>query len=173
MKSDKKQKYYTVLALRLRYKNQIRERFMKTIIYTFGLVCIMALGSQVNAQDQVISANELPATATKFIQSHFPSEKISRAEKDVDINETSYEVYFSNGVKLEFDQNGNWTEVDGKKKVSIPTAFIDKDITDYVAKNYPNARIIKIENDRTHFEVELSNGLELKFDAQGHFLRMD
>jgi hypothetical protein len=146
---------------------------MKTLIYNLVFVLTLALGSQVYAQDQVISEKELPQTASSFIKSYFPSEKIARAEKDVDTNETSYEVYFTNGVKVEFDQNGNWKEVDGKKKVSIPTAFIPKNITTYISKNHANSKIIKIEKDLTQYEVELSNGLEMKFDSEGQFLRFD
>lgn len=144
---------------------------MKSILITFGIASMFVLGNQVNAQDQIIQASELPATASQFIKSNFGKESIAKVEKDA--KDMDYEVYFNNGVKVEFDQQGNWKEIDGNKVTAIPTEFIDKSILKYVSANYPSTKIVKIEKNRTNQEVELSNGVELKFDSNGKFIRMD
>jgi uncharacterized membrane protein YkoI len=146
---------------------------MKTLLYTLGLALTFSFGSFLSAQDVKINPEDLPTNASSFIKTNFGAEKILMAEKDIDQNETSYEVHLSNGAKIEFDQNGNWKEVDGNKKTSIPTAFIDKNILKFVSANYPNAKIIKIEKDLTKYEVDLSNGKELVFDNAGKYLRLD
>ena len=45
---------------------------------------------------------------------------------------------------------------------------------DYIAANYPDNTIIEAEReDDNTYEVTLNNGMELKFDADGNFLRVD
>lgn len=144
---------------------------MKSILFTFGIASMLFFGNHVNAQDQIIQASELPAMASKFLKSNFGKETIAKVEKDV--KDMDYEVYFNNGVKVEFDKEGNWKEIDGNNVMAIPTEFIDKNILKYVSANYPNTNIVKIEKNRTNQEVELSNGVELKFDSNGKFIRMD
>jgi predicted phosphodiesterase len=43
----------------------------------------------------------------------------------------------------------------------------------FVAKNYPDAKIIKIDRDRRDYEVSLSNRLELTFDMKFNLVEID
>lgn len=146
---------------------------MKTILTILSLTLTMVAGNQLMAQDQIISADALPAKASSFLKSHFSGEKIAKVEKDTDNTKIEYEVYLNNGMKIEFNEQGDWKEVDGKNKQAIPTKFLDKNLLDYLAKNYPNAKVVKADRDAQDVEVELSNGVELKFDLNGQFLRLD
>lgn len=141
----------------------------KTIL-TLG---IFVLSFQANAQETVIKTNELPKTAQDFIKKNFASQKVSQAIKDKGMISTDYEVYLDNGVKIEFDGNGNWEEVDGENDAAIPTGFIPAKITSYVSKNFPTHKISKIEKDSNSYDVELTNGLDLEFKLNGDFLRID
>ncbi|WP_394367609.1 PepSY-like domain-containing protein [Moheibacter lacus] len=42
-----------------------------------------------------------------------------------------------------------------------------------VAKNFPTHKISRIEKDNSKFEVKLSNDLDLIFDSNGDFVRVD
>ena len=43
----------------------------------------------------------------------------------------------------------------------------------YIKKHYPNAQVYKVEKEKRGYEVKLSDGLELKFNHKGAFLRID
>ena len=74
--------------------------------------------------------------------------------------------------RVEFDSDGKWTEIDCGHN-AVPAALIMKPIRDYVAKNYKGLNIVKISVERSKYEVELSNGLDLDFSRSGEFLRID
>ena|SRR5690606_20662132 len=134
---------------------------------------IFAFSFEANAQETVITQNELPEVAQAFITDHFPGQKISRAIKDVEYRiKTEYEVYLDNNVKVEFDGKGNWKDVDGNN-AAIPTKFIPEKILHYVAQNFPTQHITQIEKSSSKFEVALLNGPDLEFNAKGSFLRID
>jgi predicted nucleotide-binding protein (sugar kinase/HSP70/actin superfamily) len=79
---------------------------------------------------------------------------------------------FADGVKIEFNGDGEWKDVDCKFG-AVPAAIIPKKIASYVAKNYPDAKIIKIDRDRRDYEVSLSNRLELTFDMKFNLVEID
>ena len=86
--------------------------------------------------------------------------------------DTSYDVVFVNGNGVEFDKNGEWTELDCKRS-SVPTKAVPAQITKFVKESHPNAAILKLERDRYTYEVKLSNFWEIKFDKQFNVIDMD
>ncbi|MDD6687766.1 PepSY-like domain-containing protein, partial [Sodaliphilus pleomorphus] len=76
------------------------------------------------------------------------------------------------GEKLEFDRNGNWTEIDCKKS-RVPVALVPSAIKNYVRKNYSGATIVQIEKARSGYEVQLSTGLELTFNKNFKVIDID
>ena len=83
-----------------------------------------------------------------------------------------YEVTLSDGTEIEFGSKGEWIEVDCGHR-AVPKYFVIPEISDYVSKNYKGQRIIQIERASRSYEVELQNGLELRFDRSGKFLRVE
>ncbi len=118
--------------------------------------------------DYPIKKNELPQNAQNFLNQHFESTEISFILQDYD----SYEVKFTNGWEIEFDKQGNWTEVDCQT-VAIPDAIIPTNILNYVKQNFAQNYIVKISKERNRYDVELNNDLELEFDKNGNFIRID
>lgn len=106
------------------------------------------------------------------MDSHFKGQTIQMVEKDTDFLSVSYKVTFSDQIEIEFDQAGDWEEVDGNKN-ALPTTFILEPIVTYVATNYQGAQIVKIEKESRIYEVKLNNGLELEFSKSGEFKRID
>lgn len=143
---------------------------MKRVIF---LVCFIAVAAVAYAgNDRPIQFNELPKKAQQFIRQHFENVEVSYAKKENELFDKSYEVVFVDGSKIEFHNNGNWKEVDchyGK----VPDAIIPKTILDYVRRTYKSQIIVSIDRDSRDYEVALSNGLELKFDLRGNFIRPD
>lgn len=137
------------------------------------LVCLFSLQTVVRADDdRPIAVTQLPASAQQFIKKHFAGNQVAFAKMEKDWFSKSYDVTFTNGNKLEFDEKGEWTEVDCKY-TSVPAAIVPKAIADYVAQNYKDIRILKIDRDTRDYEVKLSNRLELKFDLQFNLIDID
>lgn len=145
---------------------------------TLKLACILLLltGYVVNAQKTNITLGELPKSAQVFIGTNFKEQTVSYIIKDKDIVGVDYEVILSKGTKIEFDSKGNWKEIDGNDR-AISNSVLPKTIASYISKNYKNQQVEKIEKDtdfyKKGYKVALLNDLELKFDKNGKFLRID
>ena len=123
--------------------------------------------------DKPIQVTEMPKAAQTFIKSHFADQSVAIAKLENDFMNKSYDVIFTNGDKVEFDKKGNWTNVDCEH-TQVPVAVIPQAIQDYVSKNYPNAKVVKIEKtDRKGYDVDLSNGFELEFDKKMRVVEID
>ncbi|MGL6127143.1 PepSY-like domain-containing protein [Chryseobacterium artocarpi] len=137
------------------------------------IVMFLMIGGLVSAQDRAITPNQLPKTAKAFLSGYFKGIPVSSAIEDREIyGVDEYKVYLNNGMKAEFDSSGNWKEVDGKHQ-KVPYGFIPASIKNYTGRNFPNTYIVKIERKRWSYKAELSNGLELEFDRNGNFKRID
>lgn len=145
---------------------------MKKIVAMF----IMAmLTMQVAIADDVVTkdVNKLPTLARETIQKHFPDSKISYIKIDKDMFQSAtYEVTLTNGAEIDFDSNGQWMEIDCKK-MTVPAVFIPAAVSKYVRENFPEEHIVKFERGRKGYDAELSNGLDVKFDRNGGFLKLD
>ncbi|MCT2564405.1 PepSY-like domain-containing protein [Chryseobacterium herbae] len=141
---------------------------------TGALVILFLLaGGFIFAQDKAINVNQLPKTAKNFLATNFKGIAVGSAIEDREIyGVDEYQVYLANGTKVEFDSKGNWKEVDGKHQ-KLPYGFIPASIRNYAAKNFPNTYIVKIEKERWSYKAELSNGLDLEFDRNGNFKKID
>lgn len=137
------------------------------------LVSLFTLQGMVMANDDVpVTVDQLPTAARKFIKTYFVKSEISYAKLDKDWTEKKYDVVFTNGDKLEFDSKGNWIDVDCKY-TEVPAAIVPKAIKEYVTKNHPRTKIVQIERDKKFHEIELNNGIELKFDKQFKAVKID
>lgn len=115
---------------------------------------------------------QLPEAARQIVRQHFSEQHISYIKIDHELFSTSYKVVLTNGDELEFDSDGNWTEIECKRR-RVPHSLLSGPIGQYVQTNFPNDSIEKLKRKRRVTEVELYNGLELVFDSNGNFERMD
>ncbi|MBF4518841.1 PepSY-like domain-containing protein [Flavobacterium sp. ANB] len=143
----------------------------KLNLVTFFITGLI-FGLSANAQKTVIKKEALPANAQTFLKTHFGSKKPGYILEDKEILSTEYKVQFDDNLEIEFDKKGNWKEVDGKNS-KIPTSIIPKKISSYVKTNFRKEKITKIEIESSGYETKLSNGLELKFNLKGDFIKID
>lgn len=145
---------------------------MKKIVAMFVLAMMtlqVAIAKDVVTRDE----NQLPVAARQLIKKHFPQAKISYIKIDKDLfKSTTYDVTLTNGTEIDFNSKGEWTDIDCKKAV-VPAALIPSEISKYVSSNFEGQKIVKIDRDRKGYEIELSNGLDVKFDPYGGFLKLD
>lgn len=142
----------------------------KVILTVMGVLVIGTTACADN--DKPIEISQLPATAQSVLKSNFADKKVAMAKMDTGIFEKSYDVVFTDGEKIEFDRNGNWTDISCKLS-SVPAALVPEAINTYAKSNYPDARILKIEKDRGEYEIKLSNGLEITFNKSFQVIDID
>ena len=138
-----------------------------------SLVCLLTVSATALADnDKPVSVNQLPKTAQQVIKKQFSGSKIALAKQESDMFGKSFDVIFTNGNKIEFDRNGNWTDIDCKRS-AVPTSLIPTQIRNYVNKSYSGQKVIQIERDRKNYEVKLSGGIELTFNKQFKLINID
>lgn len=133
---------------------------MKKVILL--ILIAVATAFQSNADGIAISQTDLPKAALNFISKYFSNEKIRKIEKEQGRRGVEYEVDFSGGGEIDFREDGSWKKVKVSHGNSIPSDIVPSAIAAYVKKNYPDQAITEIELKRGGYEIELSNGIELK-----------
>ena len=137
------------------------------------IICLFVFsGIAKSDNDKPISVNELPQKAQHFIQQFFSGNTVSYAKMEKELWDKNYDVVFANREKIEFDKNGEWKKVSCKLTV-VPDAIIPHQIKDYLAKQFPQAKVLKIEREHKGYEIELDNKLEIKFNSHFQVIKID
>ena len=136
-------------------------------------VAMLAVVPMMADNDKIITREELPEQAQMFLTKHFENADVlyAKAERDMGVV-TSYDVVLEGNVKVEFNRSGDWTSVDCERG-QVPDSVLPQSILDYVKNRFSKAYVVEIERDRMGYEVKLSNDLDLDFDKNGKFLRVD
>jgi hypothetical protein len=130
-------------------------------------MALLCLGGAAKADSYNIDRDKLPVKAREMIEEYFPKAKIGMIKVDKHLfKKTDYDVKLVNGTKIEFNNAGKWTSVDCKNR-QVPDGLVMRTIHNYVKKNCNGAFITKIENKLSGYEIELSDGVEMKFNKLG------
>lgn len=136
--------------------------------FVFAFVAIVCFGLS-TAMAQNTNAN--PAI-TQFVTQYFPEATIQMVMPDED----DIDVVLNDYTKIEFKLNNEWKKVDcehATKFISVPATLVPEQITAYVNANFPNTIIKKLEKKFFGWEIELSNGLEVKFNNSFKVTKVD
>lgn len=141
----------------------------KVIVSAFCALFSVGVFAQANT-------NKLPGNAQDFISQHFSSVSVEK----VDENSTwqiweddKFEVKLSNGMELDFDENGNLMEIDSQNNEAIPMSALPSKVRSYLEGNHADMQVIGWEKQDQEQEVELADGTEVEFDAEGNFRKLD
>lgn len=129
----------------------------------FLIAAAVVISWACTADNRPVTLEQLPSAAKLFIEANYPGEKISYAYADDDRVRPDYTVRLSNGVEIQFEHDGSLEKISAR--AGVPAGVVPVQITDYVKAYYPDALIIEYEVGRREYEVKLSNGLELQFNA--------
>ena len=145
----------------------MKKMFLSLLVMMLAVVPMMA------DNDKIITREELPEQAQMFLTKHFENADVlyAKAERDMGVV-TSYDVVLDGNVKVEFNRSGEWTNVDCERG-QVPDSLLPQGVLDYVTKKFAKAYVVEIERGRIGYEVKLSNDLDLDFDKNGKFLRVD
>ena len=135
---------------------------------------VLVDSTQPQAQTQIPAASPqaVPEAINAFVQQYFAGATIAYVETDSEHGGIEYDVTLNDGTEIDFDLNNQWDNVDCHTK-AIPAALVPQAIANYVKTNYQALPITKIDKDAYGYEIELSNGMDLKFDTSGRFLGID
>ncbi|MDE6483283.1 MAG: PepSY-like domain-containing protein [Rikenellaceae bacterium] len=122
--------------------------------------------------DKPITVKQLPVASQNFIKQHFADRKVALVKEETDFFVKSYEVTFADLCKIEFDSEGQWTDIECKQGY-VPTSAVPAHINDYVKANYPDRKIKSIERERRGYEVDLTGNVDLKFDTAFNIIDID
>ncbi|MCM1504123.1 MAG: PepSY-like domain-containing protein [Muribaculum sp.] len=132
------------------------KKFLSTV-----LVALVTFSTTVFAGTP-IDKSELPQPSMDFIAKYFSNVQIKKVEKDNGRRGAEYEVDFTNGAEVDFIADGTWKEIKMAKGEAVPTDLVPAEISKYVATNHSGQLIVEISRLRGGYEIELSNGKELK-----------
>lgn len=121
--------------------------------------------------EKVLNESEIPTEISAFVATHFPEHEILQVIKDVEGLTTDYDVTLNNGVSLSFDKSREVKDIDSNTK--LPDGVIPVKLRDYVEANYPGHVITDWELTDRRQQISLDNGLDLEFDMDGAFKRID
>lgn len=117
--------------------------------------------------------NVLPKAAQTVLSNNFKA-KVNHIKIDKEFGRVSeFDVVLNDGTEITFDKNGNWKDVEVKIGSSVPSFFIPNTISNYIKNNQKKAAVVGIEKNRSGYDVELSNGVEMKFNSEGKFIRYE
>ncbi|MDE6650944.1 MAG: PepSY-like domain-containing protein [Paramuribaculum sp.] len=117
--------------------------------------------------------NILPAAAKADLKKNFKAQ-VSHIKIDKEWGRISeYDVVLTDGSEITYDRSGNWKDVEMSRNRAVPAAYIPAAIASFVNQNQKKAVITGIEKNKSGYEVELSNGIDMKFNSAGKFLRYD
>lgn len=126
------------------------------------LVVVVASVSALITAGTPISQSELPKAAQTFLGKYFAGDNVRKAEVDQGHRGLEYEVDLVSGAEIDFKADGDWKEVKAAHGKAVPSAIVPSAISKYVSTNFSGLEIVEIARKRGGYEVELSNGTELK-----------
>ncbi len=144
------------------------KRAFLTIVAALASLVVLA---SCDNDEKHLDYNELPNVAKSFINNHFGDNEARSVIKEYDDLTYHYEVYLTDGTKIEFKKNGEWREVENRVE-GVPTSILPAGIVSYVQENYGSYFIVCVERDR-QYDIELNNDLDLDFTLDGDFIRVD
>jgi len=114
---------------------------------------------------------QMPANVKSFLAKYYPKATVIKYEAKTTLVGKKYEVKLNNGAEIDFDKNGNWEEISDKQ--GVPNVLIPAKIKSYLNQHYKGVAVESIDKDGNKIKVDLLNDIDLEFDKNGNFLRVD
>lgn len=146
---------------------------MKAVIVAGLLMCVSMVGFS-KGNIFVQGKDRLPVKAQNFINLNLEKERIVyvRESRTLFLRK-EYLAVFANGLKIEFDSDGDWIDMLSDKK-GLPQNLVPENVWLYVKKYYASTNVMEIEKKRKSvLRVLLSNRKEIFFDREGRKMNME
>lgn len=142
-----------------------------TLAFAALAIAVIGIASCSNEKTYT-DMSQIPESVQNTIVDNFNANVVSTQVETNTFGVDEYEIYLADGSKVKFEGEV-WDEVEVPVGQSVPNYFVIEPIRNYVAQNMPGVAIIKIEKEKNGYEVELSTGMDVKFDANGTVIKID
>ena len=151
----------------------MKEVIMKTVVVASLLMCV-SLVALSKGNIFVQGKDRLPVKAQNFIDVNLEKERIVYVKESRTLFlRKEYLAVFANGLKIEFDSNGDWIDMLSDKK-GLPKNLVPEKVWLYVKEYYASSDVMEIEKKRKSvLRVLLSNRKEIFFDREGRKMNME
>lgn len=147
---------------------------MKILIATLVSALALATSSCGGKDTYTSDTSVLPQPALATVTKNYSGVKISQIKIDKELfGSDEYEVILANGTQIDFKADGSLDKVKAGVNDTIPIGVLPDNIARYISENYAGQSVTEFEVDERDQEAKLASGMELKFDLQGNFLRID
>lgn len=146
-------------------------KMKRTFITAFFAMLLVVFSVSCSSEDNEFDYAALPMSAQLFVKQYFADATYSRVEKEKDDGFWEYEVWLSDGSKVEFNEKGEWTSVECKYS-EMPVGIIPTVIAEDIAKRYPDLKPYKIEKEVGGYEIDIP-GYDLYYSYNGMFIRVE
>lgn len=144
-------------------------KMKRTFITAFFAMLLVVFSVSCSSEEKEFDYAALPMSAQQFVKQYDAS--YSRVEKEKDNGFWEYEVWLSDGSKVEFNEKGEWTSVECKYS-EIPVGIIPTVIAEDIAKRHPDLKPYKIEKEVGGYEIDIP-GYDLYYSNNGIFIRAE
>jgi hypothetical protein len=143
------------------------------LVKSIAILVLSMATTLIFAKDKVVPYSQIPSEIRNYVTTHFPKHSVIQSEIDVEGFGFSkkYEINLSDGIELKFNNKKQIIAIEGKSK--LPDSVIPQKILQYIATIYPNNAITDWEIDGKNQQISLDNDLELEFNMNGDFVKID
>jgi hypothetical protein len=154
---------------------------------------IESLANNEDDEYQNLSDTDLSLSVQKKITDYINENHSGKTITEVEIENQIIEIELSGNTELSFTLSGdylstevdveddndddNYSDDDENEYISLSSSSlseaVQQKIEEYINDNYPNDTVTEVEIENQKIEVELSSDIELIFDLNGNFLRLD
>jgi len=138
---------------------------LRRLIILFSLSIIILSPTYSNEK----SDYDIPPKIETFLKQHFSKYKLEK----LNYNNGECDVKYTNGYKIKFDKNNDWTEIESNNQ-PLPKTIIDllpQNALLYISQNYSRKIILKIKREPYVYQVKFLEAPDLFFDKEGRFIR--
>lgn len=123
--------------------------------------------------EKKIDFGDLPSEARSFIENYFLSADILSIVQEKEDGRKEYQVKLSNGTDMEFDEDGEWTNIECYFS-PLPTGILPANVITKVEELHPEAYINGVEKELGGYVVEVTDAggidWDMRFNAQFEYV---
>ena len=123
--------------------------------------------------EKKIDFGDLPSEARSFIENYFPSADILSIVQEKEDGRKEYQVKLSDGTDMEFDEDGEWTNIECYFS-PLPTGILPANVITKVEELHPEAYINGVEKELGGYVVEETDAggidWDMRFNAQFEYV---
>ncbi len=138
---------------------------MKKLILT--IIAVVAISFAASAQITQIKSTQLPAQARTTIRNAWNGAPIVDAWRNKQGRKVEYKASVEDGSTMKFNAGGQWIEV--KSYGGVPTSLFPQALLSHLDKYFEGRQIVWATKTPKRYQVQLTDGSKLEFNAKGVF----